>query len=324
LSVPSDPNGNKYILFVHGWNLPPWEKDAFAETALKRLYWQSYKGKFGTFQWPTTYYETAAALPVTCYDDGEFTAWQSAVPLEQLLVALHGGYGSNVYVLAHSMGNVVTGEALRLAGQNGVQLLVNTYVATQAAVPGACYDPLLDGEDPLPTTWGSIKTPNIYDGWLASGQSAVGARADFCNVNDFALTLLWEPDQETKPDSGYSYAGTDFSQIQDLFETGLANGLHLGNSANVQDRYQIMAYAAQPRSLALGAVLDVSINAFGPTQSLPPSATQAGVWPTDTFNEPNGLYSSHVWHSAEFLFTNADQQNYWNTLMKRFGLPTNQ
>jgi hypothetical protein len=324
LSVPSDSNANSYILFVHGWNLPPWEKDAFAETALKRLYWQGYKGKFGTFQWPTTYYETAAALPVTCYDDGEFTAWQSAVPLEQLLVALHGGYGSNVYVLAHSMGNVVTGEALRLAGQNGVQLLVNTYVATQAAVPGACNDPLLDGEDPLPTTWGSIKTPNIYDGWLASGQSAVGARADFCNVNDFALTLLWEPDQETKPDSGYSYAGTDFSQIQDLFETGLANGLHLGNSANVQDRYQIMAYAAQPRSLALGAVLDVSSNAFGPTQSLPPSGTQAGVWPTDTFNEPNGLYSSHVWHSAEFLFANSDQQNYWNTLMKRFGLPTNQ
>ena len=317
LSVPTDTNGNKYILFVHGWNLAPWEKDTFAETALKRLYWQGYKGKFGTFQWPTTYYVTGASLglPVTCYDDGEFTAWQSAAPLEQLLVALHGGYGSNVYVLAHSMGNVVTGEALRLAGQNGVQLLVNTYVGTQAAVPGACYDPLLDAENPLPTTWGSIKTPNIYDGWLASSSAAVGTRAAFCNVNDFALTLLWEPDQETKPDSGYSYAGTDFSQIQDLFETGLANGLHLGNSANVQDRYQIMAYAAQPRSLALGAVLDVSPSAFGPTQSLPPFGTQAGVWPTDTFNEPNGLYSSHVWHSAEFLFTNADQQNYWHALL---------
>ena len=48
LSVPTDPNGNKYILLVHGWNMPPWEKDAFAETMLKRLYWQGYKGKFGT------------------------------------------------------------------------------------------------------------------------------------------------------------------------------------------------------------------------------------------------------------------------------------
>jgi len=32
------PAENNYILFVHGWNLPTWEKDAFAETAFKRLY----------------------------------------------------------------------------------------------------------------------------------------------------------------------------------------------------------------------------------------------------------------------------------------------
>src|ERR1017187_775655 len=95
LSVPTDPNGNKYILFVHGWNLAPWEKDAFAQTMLKRLYWQGYKGKFGTFQWPTTYvtssneYFVSKGEQITGYDDGEFTAWQSAVPLEQLLVALH-------------------------------------------------------------------------------------------------------------------------------------------------------------------------------------------------------------------------------------------
>ena len=46
---------NNYILFVHGWNLAPWERDAFAETAFKRLYWQGYKGHFGAFQWPTDY-----------------------------------------------------------------------------------------------------------------------------------------------------------------------------------------------------------------------------------------------------------------------------
>ena len=44
-----------YILFVHGWNMERWEKDRFAESAFKRLYWQDYKGRFGVFRWPTAY-----------------------------------------------------------------------------------------------------------------------------------------------------------------------------------------------------------------------------------------------------------------------------
>jgi hypothetical protein len=30
-----------------------WEKDRYAETAFKRLYWQGYQGRFGSFRWPT-------------------------------------------------------------------------------------------------------------------------------------------------------------------------------------------------------------------------------------------------------------------------------
>ena len=30
-------------------------KDRFAETAFKRLYWQGYQGRFGSFRWPTDY-----------------------------------------------------------------------------------------------------------------------------------------------------------------------------------------------------------------------------------------------------------------------------
>ena len=107
--------------------------------------------------------------------------------------------------------------------------------------------------------------------------------------------------------------------MQDLFQKGvLARPLHLGNPSNVQDRYEIMAYAAQPRSKALGAVLDVSSAAFATSQNLP------NIWPQDNFPETHGPYSAHPWHSAQFRFTYAEQQNYWNALMKRFGLPTNQ
>ncbi len=327
LSNPYDSNGNKYILFVHGWNLPPWEKDAFAETALKRLYWQGYKGKFGTFEWPTTYTTTdneyfSDAQEIAIYDDGEFSAWQSAAPLKRLLTTLHGTYGNNVYLLAHSMGNVVAGEALRIAGQSGAGQLVNTYVASQAAVPGHCYDPALTGSDLL-SFYGGVAGPstaNIYNNWMMPPNPAMSAKANFYNMNDYALHY-WQGDQMLKPDIRlytYYYKGSaGDNPAQDLFGKALetfpafvgAVPLHLGDANNVQDRYQIMAYAAEPRSKALGGVSD----AVG----FAPSSLQ-GLWPPDNLSSTHD-YSTHPWHSAEFRFTNADQQNYWHALLGQNG-----
>ena len=330
LSVPSDPTGNDYILYVHGWNMAPWEKDAFAATMLKRLYWQGYKGKFGAFQWPTTY-TTSVLQDGIAYDDGEYSAWQSAVPLEGLLSQLNGNYGGHVFVLGHSMGNIVSGEALRIAGQAG-QSLVNTYVATQAAVPGHCYDPTLTGTDLLNfnLSYGLITdhrgpfTPNIYNNWMMPTTPGATAKANFFNVNDFALsTYIWQLDQVLKPDQrltlgGWNYNYNTYTQpltvIQDNFykDSVLSEvNLHLGTVTAVQDRYEIMAYASQPYSKALGGVTDAA--GFG-QQNL------QNLFPTDTY--PPFSYSAHPWHSAEFLFTNPDMQNYWSTLLGDFGLPT--
>ena len=330
LSVPTDPNGNKYILFVHGWNLAPWEKDAFAQTMLKRLYWQGYKGKFGTFQWPTTYvtssneYFVSKGEQITGYDDGEFTAWQSAVPLEQLLVALHSpsAYGNNVYLLAHSMGNVVAGEALRIAGQSGAGQLVNSYVATQAAVPANCYDPTLTGNDLLTFIPGvdGPTTPNIYNNWMMPPSPAMSAKSNFSNATDYALNL-WQWDQVFKPDVGlYTYyysASASDDPAQDLFGKALlttpvlvgAVSLPLGDATNVQSRYEIMAYDSEPRSKALGVVADTAGFAL---QNLP------DVWLVDNVTNLQD-YSEHAWHSAQFRFTNGDQEYYWQQIMIKFG-----
>ncbi len=310
---------NNYILYVHGWNMPPWEKDAFAETAFKRLYWQGYKGRFGAYQWPNTYHHFSID-GATDYDRGEYSAWLSALPLKNLLTSLHGQSGYNVSVLAHSMGNVVTGEALRIAGQAGTSGLVSTYVASQAAVPAHCYDPSLTGSTNLLNYSGAyfITTPNIYNNWLVAPQSAAGARSNFNNANDYALSF-WETNQKLKPDGSdalYYYLGIDSLDIvDDAFGKWIffpiPHPLHLGDATNVQDRYEIMARAAQARSKALGAVPAVA--GFVP-QNLP------SLWPVDTFPQTNGPYSAHPWHSAQFRFTNADQKSYWHALLDQFGL----
>ena len=116
-STPTTPN-TPYILFVHGWNLETLEKDRYSETAFKRLYGQRYQGRFGEFRWPTgNGFPGIIGILADArnYDNSENVAWKSAVGLLNLLVKLNGEYSGNVYLMAHSMGDVVAGEALRLA-----------------------------------------------------------------------------------------------------------------------------------------------------------------------------------------------------------------
>jgi len=341
LSVTNDPNGNAYILFVHGYNMQPWEKDAFAETALKRLYWQGYKGKFGAFQWPANYH-TISANAAWDYDWCEWTAWQSAVPMQQKFSDLYNVY-TNVYVLAHSHGNVVVGEVLRLAAQAG-SANIAAYVSSQAAVPVHCYDPSQPRSAGFFGTWREVgtvlgvpiykdpdgpTTANIYPNWLTT--QAVATRINFFNVNDWALArAVWETDEALKPDtsvgphSQYGYTG-DTNIVQDLFFGGfhpnptpppdtLPSYLHLGDAGNVLDRYEIMAFAAEPRCRALGTTANT--DGFASSVNL-----QSDCWGN---SDPFGhSYSDHCWHSAQFRFTNADQQNYWKTLLgpSGFNLP---
>ena len=211
---PTDPT-TPYILHVHGFNMPTWDKDRYAETEYKRLYWQGYQGRFGEFRWPTTIQGLANFN--SAFDVSEFNAWQSARGLLNLLTNLNAEYPGHVYLTAHSHGNVVAGEALRLAGANQV---VNTYIAMQGAVPSHSYDPTTPVRL-LNSTGVNLDsgTPNRYAQYYTNGapcyfNATVGAGTyvNFFNTNDWALDTLWEPDQDLKPDTGqgYGWDGTNF------------------------------------------------------------------------------------------------------------------
>ncbi len=100
---PPQNTNTPYILFVHGWNMQVWEKDRFAETAFKRLYWQGYQGRFGEFRWPTF-----AGFPVNefqweafdlrNYDNSESNAWASGVGLLNKLNDLNETDRCDIYV----------------------------------------------------------------------------------------------------------------------------------------------------------------------------------------------------------------------------------
>lgn len=79
-----------YVLFVHGWNMKQWEKEAFGSTAFKRLWWQGYRGRYGTFRWPTYQMDGIYVLSALAnYDCSEYNSWRSALALTNVLVQLN-------------------------------------------------------------------------------------------------------------------------------------------------------------------------------------------------------------------------------------------
>ncbi len=309
---PAYDTNDSYIVFVHGWNMPAWEKDRFAETAFKRLYWQGYKGRFGSFRWPCNLFNPAALLTLNLaqYNVSERTAWQCGQPFENFLANLNGQYPGKVYVLAHSMGNVVTGEALRLAGTN---VIVNTYVATQAAISARAYD------NSVPADATNSYTPHVYtpdsEGhYFTNGAppyfNGIGGAshfADYFNAQDYALGY-WVTDQNFKADSS-SYLYTTPSSN---FPSGYYNRASFFTTRSLvfpTNTYEIFSMAAQSYSFALGAETNI--------------ASTFSVGRVDLNAPPYSFGRDRIGHSLQFHSDNMTVGVYWHQLLSSFGLNLN-
>jgi hypothetical protein len=265
------------------------------------------------------------------FDNSEFIAWQSAAGLLNKLNDLNAQYPGHVYMLAHSMGNIVAGEALRLAGNHQV---VNTYVASQGAISAHNYDATVTTPYLLPFTYkypsGALSylgtnnygphAPDIYVNRLTNNIAAVGKRINFYNENDFALAMpRWGFDQILRPDHPiggvYYYSGSNsdpapWNHFSYVFTIGdpppSPTAFDIVN--NLLDRYEVMAYGAPSYSTALGATPGIVTFA----QNVDLTRTVNPIWPLDTSDHN---YADHFWHSAEFRGDNWQEQGYWSELL---------
>jgi len=318
-----------FVLFVHGWNMAPLQKRAFAETSYKRMWQLGYKGRFGAFFWPTFY---DCVLSTGHFDGSEQRAWESSDALLDLLTTLNKSYPGRVNMLAHSMGNIVASEALHKA----TSVLVKNYVASQAALAADVFklNPDITG------TWATVLaktiagynislpvftalvTPNVYSYYYDKGRTDIQYRKqqypkmgkpylsgiagaanwrNYLNPNDWALGL-WICDQYKKPNTKTTFQNTyEYHGIL-LDDTwgfkrksagvfGDYNYLYLP-----EDRYEIFSYCAQARSNPTGRQTNVG----GPFVS------------QKNFSDYG---DKHPGHSAQFLEAVCERWKYWSKLM---------
>ena len=238
----------------------------------KRLWHRGFKGRFAAFHWDTWWFDNwqwvddmggqAIAAALAHYNDSEQTAWTSGASLKRFVDALPF---QNKHLTAHSMGNIVASEAMRLG------MHVTNYVLMQAAVPAACYDEAEYVRQTLQyqhygiTMWESASPDDDPD----PVTRALAYRGRFQNLNgniisfflpqDYATYIPWEiNNDQTKPPSGllvtnFGYARNAASGEKLYKFTGAAFDHY------ITEPYESMPYASRSWGKAAGA--------FGPTET---------------------------------------------------------
>jgi hypothetical protein len=335
------PETDDYILFVHGWRVKPWEKVYFGETAYKRLFWQGYKGRFGMLSWPTEWtfrwFDWGPPDEFQNYDRSERKARLSGTALRSLLVSLNTEYSGKVRVIAHSMGNVVVSEALRMHVKSGATTqIAHTYIASQSASVAHSYD--AEGPETLDPSWWwagfNFRPPEVYAAYpgevpvvpyYSTIDTAVAVEViNYHNFEDDALKG-WRKNQVLKPDVGWGYgrgeyvispggAAPPITQHQfeeEVWYRGVPpSAIQLEFPA---DRYEIFAYIAEARSYALGAAVRDRFTVGGPIAR--------GFNLNAGFSREEFNFGKERWdHSAQFRATNMIRFEYWKQMLEDFEL----
>jgi len=337
------PKTNEYLLFVHGWNMSgEWEKQRWTETIFKRLWWLGYQGGVGLFSWesepPISGYLDLSKDPVN-FNNSEFKAWQASTALAGVMKDLKTT-GHKLGVLAHSQGNVVTGEALRK--YDGP--MIDTYIASQAALSASLYDNNLPPSAQLPWSFffnyptilgvpdpvglalqaqSSLTTPDIY-GHFSTGQPpdtpyfadiqlhvCPGSMFNFYNGVDFALTgKRWELNNSLKPTNsppylfGYLGSSDSYDELSDHFFS-LRDPFAPLTVTNENLKYQIFAYCAQSQTRALGT-----------------QAVAGGFKNLNLQDAPYEFTKYHYSHSRQFRSNLVAEYPYWETVRNSMGFGT--
>lgn len=311
------PKSNEKFLFVHGWNMEGWEKKRWAETAFKRLWWQGYQGSVALFDWPTLhsfdFFSVTGDHSLHHFDDSEFRAWLSADALLGVIDMLNAD--ENLRIMAHSMGNVVMGEALRKFDPHIPPL--HTYIACKAALSSQYYDSTVAVNHPCrhqecdltypstPDILGHYHSATSYsDPYMANNCTHVRNMQNFYNAQDWALNL-WNYNTLFKPDNGFGYffGYTGESDIYLENSSRFWRGFDREQTLHVtgeRERYMIFAYDVESRSLALGQAENGKF---------------AG-WDLET---GMGYDNQHYSHSREFRSNITAEWTFWSRVMETCG-----
>ncbi|MGC8561173.1 MAG: hypothetical protein ACP5O1_10910 [Phycisphaerae bacterium] len=133
---PSNPNIKKYLLFIHGYNTSANGAYADSNYFFKELYWNGFRGNFVSLDWIG---DEFAPL----FDNNVHNVFRTAPAALHLIQKLDAAAGDsqNVDVAAHSLGNLLVFETMRLNTWAGGGPLMQNFLSIEAAVWREAFQP---------------------------------------------------------------------------------------------------------------------------------------------------------------------------------------
>jgi hypothetical protein len=321
------------IVFVHGWRMAPQAAENFSETFYKRLWHRGYKGHFAAFHWDTWWDESFQWLPyaggpidgyLSHYNDSEHIAWQAADALKVFVDSLPYAHKN---IAAHSMGNVVASEAIRLGMQ------IDNYALMQAAVPAACYDDddrvkQLGQYNHLNFTMWDNETPDDDPGprtrskaYRGRFKNLSGNLVSFFLPLDYATYMPWEVNNDqAKPPGGafaanfqYQRGGVDGQKLFKFSNQDPVTGVY-SLDHYVEDEYESMPFACRTWGKAAGA--------FGSTRGSINASASVNLSSSD-YNLPGKSSGFGDEHSGQFDFNIQPLTQFYDKVLRSFLLAPN-
>jgi hypothetical protein len=277
-----------YITFVHGWNVSYESAQNFADTTFKRLWQRGYRGRFAAYRWPTF-------VGTFTYNDSEYRAWKYGEGLKQFVTSLPGGYTKQL--MAHSMGNIVAGSALKKG------MAVQNYALLNAAVPALCYD------QNAPIRWNYTTPDDDPDpltkalAYLNQLSNVGGTLINFHLENDFATTTAWESNNWLFKPQRFNSGATGYYYDRSK-PAGQRLGISFATSIGrfVRTAHEAMAYVDQSRSKTVGA-------------------EPAALGSIDRRVDMSASYGFDTQHSAQWERALQQTTPFYNRVLDEFGIP---
>ena len=351
-NIPAAPrdDSKEVIIFIHGWNMTQWGFENFTATFFKRLWWQGYQGRVASIRWETCsgddyFIDTKNIFSGRTFNMSEFRALRSGRGVADFLKALRSRYPNhNIGLSAHSMGNTVMAEALRLLAAEG-QKPIDNYVLLQAAFPAQGYDLKAAGDLVLTNTLASRPTPDTYLGYASAIALAVkGNIVNFINPNDFALQTgvlpngleaSWFANQrDVKPDNNAARFLLAFSKSltpRDYEASAIEGWEDISIYANsnpgpkpgpqfiigttkrtISNPHELIAFVARSRSRAAGALAGVG----GPLNN----AFEVDLSVEPRFGGIAGFLGGRNEHSAQFNWNIHRTTAFYGQLIDSLGI----
>jgi hypothetical protein len=303
-------------VFVHGWRLRYMDFMNWSDTSYKRLWHQGFKGKFYSFRW-ASFSADNNGLPYgldeelednsggssiiippggLTYNASEYRAWLCGPALASFVNQLPNPGKRSLF--AHSMGNVISGAALRSG------MSVQRYAMCNSAVAAMAYDPTRIHPD-----YTGYKTPDtdhdpaIRNGYgLASKFSGLANMPQIFNFSlpaDEALKGWLSNNKFFKADHNKYYWYQEYPEPMTTYR--LFYNPFQNNFRNVTGLPEAMGYLTQSRSLPAGADLLTA----GSVNNAAVDMTSWGFGKT---------------HSAVWRWSNQKSHLFWENLVEKLDL----